>query len=102
VSLSPHAEPFFATAEPDEAGRRIGVLLSHGFTGSPASMVPWGRHLAEQGFGVAVPRLPGHGTTWQEMIRSGWQDCYDELTRTFEKLRNKHATKRPDRALDDA
>jgi carboxylesterase len=90
VSLSPHAEPFFATAEPDEAGRRIGVLLSHGFTGSPASMVPWGRHLAEQGFGVAVPRLPGHGTTWQEMNRTGWQDWYDELTRTFEKLRAEH------------
>jgi carboxylesterase len=91
VSHAPHAEPFFATGEPDEThGQRVGVLLSHGFTGSPASMVPWGRHLAEQGFGVAVPRLPGHGTTWQELNRTGWQDWYDELARAFEKLKAEH------------
>ena len=29
--------------------------------------VPWGRALAATGLGVAVPRLPGHGTTWQEL-----------------------------------
>jgi len=86
VPLAPNAEPFFADARPGEDGRRIGVLLSHGFTGSPASMVPWGRHLAELGFGVAVPRLPGHGTTWQELNRCGWDDWYGELERAFEKL----------------
>ena len=31
-------------------GQRVGVLLSHGFTGAPASMIPWGQALAEQGF----------------------------------------------------
>ncbi|HSE08166.1 MAG TPA: alpha/beta fold hydrolase [Nocardioidaceae bacterium] len=91
MSVAPHAEPFFATGEADEStGRRVGVLLSHGFTGSPASMVPWGRYLAERGYGVAVPRLPGHGTTWQEMNRTGWQDWYDELDRAFEKLKTEH------------
>jgi carboxylesterase len=90
VSIAPHAEPFLATGEPDAAGRRVGVLLSHGFTGSPASMTPWGHHLAGHGFGVCVPRLPGHGTTWQEMNRTGWQDWYDELVRAFEKLRAEH------------
>lgn len=91
MSVAPHAEPFFAAGEPDEnSGRRVGILLSHGFTGSPASMVPWGRHLAGLGFGVAVPRLPGHGTTWQEMNRTGWHDWYDELNRAFEKLKSEH------------
>lgn len=90
MPVAPHAEPFHATAEPDEQGRRIGVLLSHGFTGSPASMVPWARHLAERGYGVSVPRLPGHGTTWQEMNRTGWHDWYGELERAFEKLRTDH------------
>jgi carboxylesterase len=91
VSVAPHAEPFYAAGEPDEnSGRRVGILLSHGFTGSPASMVPWGRHLAGLGFGVAVPRLPGHGTTWQEMNRTGWHDWYDELNRAFEKLKAEH------------
>lgn len=90
MPVAPHAEPFHATAEPDEQGRRIGVLLSHGFTGSPASMVPWGRFLAEKGYGVSVPRLPGHGTSWQEMNRTTWHDWYGELERSFEKLRADH------------
>jgi carboxylesterase len=65
----------------------VGVLLVHGFTGSPDSMVPWGRHLAAQGLGVAVPRLPGHGTSWQELNRTRWPDWYGEAERAFEKLR---------------
>lgn len=88
MSLAPSAQPFYAEGAPDEAdGRRVGVLLAHGFTGAPASMVPWGRHLAEQGLAVAVPRLPGHATTWQECNRTGWQDWYAELEQAFDKLR---------------
>ena len=88
MPLAPHAQPFHAEAVPDDSdAQRVGVLLLHGFTGSPASMVPWGRHLAEQGLGVSVPRLPGHGTSWREMNRTGWADWYGEAERSFEKLR---------------
>jgi carboxylesterase len=81
-------EPFYAEAVPaPRDGQRVGVLLVHGFTGSPASLRPWGRHLGEQGFGVAVPRLPGHGTTWQDLNGTGWADWYGEAERAFEKLR---------------
>jgi len=67
-------------------GRRIGVLLSHGFTGSPASIRPWGEALGEQGYGVAVPRLPGHGTTWQDLNTTTWADWYAELVASFDAL----------------
>lgn len=88
MSLAPHAQPFHAEGDPDKSdGRRVGVLLSHGFTGSPAPLVPWGEYLAEQGFAVDVPRLPGHGTYWKEMAATGWQDWYAELDYAFEKLR---------------
>jgi carboxylesterase len=88
LAIDQHAEPFYAEATPDPTdGQRVGVLLSQGFTGSPASMVPWGRYLARQGLGVAVPRLPGHGTTWQELNRTRWADWYGEVERAFEKLR---------------
>ena len=40
----------------------IGVLLVHGFTGSPSSMRPWAEYLNQKGFTVRVPLLPGHGT----------------------------------------
>lgn len=87
MSIATHAEPFYAEATPTGPdGRRVGVLLSHGFTGSPASMVPWGRHLAGRGYGVAVPRLPGHGTSWQELNKCRWADWYGEVNRTFDKL----------------
>ncbi len=87
MPLAPNAEPFFADATPSEQdGQRIGVLLSHGFTGSPASMVPWGKDLAARGYGVSVPRLPGHGTSWQELNRTGWADWYGEVDRAFDKL----------------
>jgi carboxylesterase len=91
VSLDPLVEPFFADAVPDPRdGQRVGVLLVQGFTGSPASIVPWGRYLAERGLGVSVPRLPGHGTTWQQLNRTRWADWYGEVDRAFEKLRANH------------
>ena len=87
MPVADHAQPFHADGRPDEAtGRRVGVLLSHGFTGSPASITPWGRHLADEGFAVSVPRLPGHGTTWPELNRTTWRDWYDELDRALDKL----------------
>jgi carboxylesterase len=53
---------------------RIGIAICHGFTGSPLSVMPWALHLAEQGFAVSVPLLPGHGTDWRELARSGWRE----------------------------
>jgi carboxylesterase len=86
VALAPHADPFFSDGTPDSSGRRVGVLLSHGFTGSPASMVSWGQYLAEQGYAVSVPLLPGHGTTWQEMCGTTFQDYEDALEEEFDTL----------------
>lgn len=80
-----------APADPDRTGgRRLGVLLCHGFTGSPASMRPWGEALAERGYGVEVPRLPGHGTTWPELNRTRWADWYAEVTRVHARLARDH------------
>jgi carboxylesterase len=87
IVVEEHAQPFHAEAAPGPDGTRGGVLLVHGFTGSPYSMRPWGEYLASRGLAVAVPRLPGHGTTWQQMNRTRWQDWYDEVTRAFDKLR---------------
>ena len=80
-TIVPGAEPYAADGGP------VGVLLSHGFTGSPASMRPWGEHLAALGHTVRVPRLPGHGTTWQEMNRTTWRDWYGALEAELDVLR---------------
>lgn len=52
----------------------IGVLLVHGFTGSPASMRPWGEFLHSKGYTVRVPLLPGHGTKPEDLNKVKWQE----------------------------
>ena len=88
MSVHPLAEPFVADGDATSPRGRVGILLSHGFTGSPASMKPWAEHLAAQGYAVSVPRLPGHGTTWQDMNKTTWADWYGEVERAFEALAN--------------
>ncbi|BCH31282.1 esterase [Mesorhizobium sp. L-8-10] len=64
-----------AGAEPYSAkGGRHGALVIHGFTGCPQSMRPLGKAFADAGFTVEVPRLPGHGTTPDDMNRTGWSE----------------------------
>lgn len=80
MPLNQGAEPFHAD------GSKVGVLLLHGFTGSPASMVGWGRAVADAGYTVDVPRLPGHGTTWQECNLTRWEDWYSEAEKSLDLL----------------
>ena len=79
--LDPRALPW--TGGPDDGPP---VLVLHGFTGSPRSMRPWAEHLAEQGFRVDLPRLPGHGTSWRELNVTGWQDWYAAAERALLRL----------------
>ena len=62
-------------------GGPIGFLLIHGFTGSPGGLRQIGDWLAARGHTVVCPRLPGHGTTWQQLGRTRWQDWSAEATR---------------------
>ncbi len=81
MPVMPGAEAF------SHQGNATGVLLCHGFTGSPQSLRPWAEYLAAAGLSVSLPRLPGHGTTWQEMARTRWEDWFAEADRAFEELR---------------
>ncbi|MFJ4618480.1 alpha/beta hydrolase [Streptomyces sp. NPDC088812] len=84
--------PVLAGAEPyRHEGGEVGVLLCHGFTGSPQSLRPWARHLAGHGLTVALPLLPGHGTRWEDMAVTGWPDWYAELDRELRVLRDRCA-----------
>ena len=80
MPLMPGAEPY------RHDGGEVGVLLCHGFTGSPQSLRPWGEYLAERGLSVSLPLLPGHGTRWQDMQLTGWQDWYAEVDRELRAL----------------
>lgn len=59
------------------SGGKTGVLLLHGFTGSPASILPWAQGIHEAGYTVSVPRIAGHGTAWQDLNHTNWEAWYD-------------------------
>ncbi|NJQ16648.1 alpha/beta hydrolase [Streptomyces bohaiensis] len=83
MPLVPGTEPF------SREGSATGILLCHGFTGSPASLRPWAEHLADRGHTVSLPLLPGHGTRWQDLQRTGWQDWYASVDRELRLLRDR-------------
>lgn len=53
---------------------KIGIILVHGFTGSPISMRPWAEFLLQRGYSISVPLLPGHGTTPADLNLKKWQE----------------------------
>lgn len=81
VQLIPEAEPFSAE------GGDLGVVLLHGFTSTPWSVMPVARALAGEGFAVEVPRLPGHGSRWQDLQKARWRDWVREAVAAFERLK---------------
>ena len=78
--LSPFASSFTGS------GPSVGVVMCHGFTGSPHSMRPWARYLAEEGFAVRLPLLPGHGTSWQDMATRRWQEWHHAVDSAYLEL----------------
>ena len=87
MSIHPLAQPLSRPARPELTGDRpIGVLLLHGYSGSPASMRPWAEYLAGKGYAVEAPLLPGHGTRWQDLNRVSWTDWADEASAALDRL----------------
>jgi carboxylesterase len=78
--IAPGAEPF-SSIDGDR-----GVLVLHGFTGSPHSMRPIAESLADRGYSVELPLLPGHGTALGDMVPTRWSDWSREAAATYEVL----------------
>lgn len=80
-AVRPGAEAFSLGEGP------VGVLMVHGFTGSPASMRPIGAWLASQGIAVEGVRLPGHGTNLDDLRTRRWTEWVEEAGRGLDALR---------------
>jgi carboxylesterase len=73
-------------AEGRGRNKGTGIIFVHGFTGSPVSMRPWAHYFEEQGFTVRVPRIPGHGTKWQDLNEVNWQEWPAKVEREIAPL----------------
>lgn len=75
------AEPFLFP------GGTEGILLIHGFTGSPAEVRLLGEFLHKEGYTVLAPRLCGHGTTVEEMSNTKWPQWYSSVEDAYHILK---------------
>ncbi|MDR0397031.1 MAG: alpha/beta fold hydrolase [Oscillospiraceae bacterium] len=71
-------------------GGSTAVLLIHGFTGSPAHMLPLGEALNAAGYTVRGILLPGHAETVAAMSRTDWTEWLGASEKALKKLRDSH------------
>jgi carboxylesterase len=79
--ILPGAEPMS-----HEGTTSTGVLVLHGFTGNPSSMRGVADAMAALGHHVEMPRLPGHGTSLDDMVGTGWADWTAEVAAAHGRL----------------
>lgn len=80
----PENKPFFIQGL---AGKnQVGLLLVHGFTGSPWEMRDIGLHLAQSGARVFGVRLPGHGTTAEDLAKRSYEEWLDAVNAGYQFL----------------
>lgn len=81
VAVLQGAEPF------SYEGNDVGVLVLHGFTGSTQSVRDLGAALNQRyGFSVVGPRLPGHGTSPDDMETTGYLDWVSGAEQALQEL----------------
>jgi carboxylesterase len=85
-AVLPGAEPWSHTTPDPSDAAAPGALVLHGFTGNPSSMRALAESLAAAGFHVELPRLPGHGTTLDDMLTTGWADWTGEVEQAYQRL----------------
>lgn len=78
---NPQIDPYFIRGT-----NGAGVLLLHGFTGTPDSMRSVANKLAASGFTVSAPLLAGHGTIPENLAQTNWHDWYNSAQKAFEEL----------------
>jgi carboxylesterase len=72
-------------------GARTAVLLVHGFTGTPWEMRLLAEHLAESGIASLAVRLPGHGTSPEDLAGRCWEEWYDAVLEGYRTLTGEFA-----------
>lgn len=77
------AEPFYFE------GNEIGILVSHGFTGTTHSVKPLGEAYHKAGYTVCGPRLKGHGTHYEDMETSTYQEWIQSVEEGYAWLKER-------------
>lgn len=88
--MSTHQSSYSLSPNPNgrltETGARWAVLLLHGFTSGPDSVLPWGQALARAGATVHIPLLAGHGTSVTALAETTAGQWRADVQRELDKL----------------
>lgn len=66
------------------------IMALHGLAGSPAQLREWCKKLADEGYTVYGLRLPGHGTSPDDLYGIKWEHWYAHVESEFLQIRRKH------------
>jgi carboxylesterase len=65
---------------------KMGILLLHGFAGNPDEVGPLREFLAERGYRMECPLLPGHGETKSELSKTSHEDWILAAEQAYHRL----------------
>lgn len=74
----------------ERAGHGPVVVLVHGFTGTPWELGPLVDAVADAGFAVRAPLLPGHGESPAALSRSTWSQWHAHVEREVDRALEAH------------
>lgn len=64
------------------------LVLFHGFTSTPLSMLQFGEFFYKMGYNVEIPLLPGHGTRWEDLNAVKYEQWVEVASDTIKKYEN--------------
>ncbi|MCP4320721.1 MAG: alpha/beta fold hydrolase [Alteromonadales bacterium] len=67
-----------------------GIVLIHGFLASPGELSQLANHLNQQGYGIYIVRLAGHGTHAKELKKVSLQSWLESVQRGYAVLSHYH------------
>lgn len=82
TSIISGAESFYL-----QGSKEVGILLSHGFNGTPQSMEELGELFNSKGYTVSAPRLPAHGTHEDDLLTVSYREWIEEIKTAFNQLK---------------
>ncbi|MCF8092158.1 MAG: alpha/beta fold hydrolase [Desulfotignum sp.] len=65
-----------------------GILLIHGYMAAPEEMKSFARYLHSKGLTVHVPRLKGHGTSPEDLARTGYEQWMESVEEAYVGMRH--------------
>ena len=64
----------------------LGVMVLHGLGGTPHSVLPLTAAIHAAGFMTVAPKLPGHGTSPEDLIGRTWDEWLDAVLQACDEL----------------